>query len=114
METVSPVKKVKTVLTETLTKKWDIAKRICEPLNDKRFKWEKQEDGTFRLSGIETIAVYHDETSEVARKGFIHYDAKGKKVLQDSTLNVGVFISSIKPSLEKAMIDETVGEEAAK
>jgi len=82
----------------------DIAKRIFEPMNDKRFQWQLQEDGSFQLSGLENSdlkATYHDVPSEDGkiRKGFRVTSAAGKKVHQDTTLDVGIFLRPLRAAI---------------
>jgi hypothetical protein len=98
-------------LPETLEKKMDIAYRINKTLadNKKKFKWVKQEDGSFKLEGIEGVqAIYHDAKTEDGKfaKGFVVMNAAGKRKVQESTLNVGVFLRAIKPQLEAAVEPE--------
>lgn len=93
----------------------DIAKRIFEPMNDKRFGWVKNEDGSFSLSGLTgsgLSADYHDEPSEDGkiRKGFRVLNEAGKKVITDTTLDVGQFLKALRPAMN-AIVNPEVAEE---
>lgn len=93
-------------MPESLKGKWDIAQRINEPLNDKRFKWVQKEDGHYELAGIEgqgVIARYDDERTDKFGRGFKLISESGRKVHQENTMNVGVFVRALKPYLLAAL-----------
>lgn len=105
--TTAVVATVKTSKTPTLDKKMDIARRICESMNSKKFKWNfDQATGIHTLSGLEDfdVAVTFAETKNEAHvKGFRVTSANGKEVYQPGTLDVGIFLSSIKEMLDQVV-----------
>jgi len=94
-----------TKMPETLLKKLEIAQRICDPMNDKKFQFKQQEDGTWKLSGLDdhdVVVTYRDTNSEDGKlkKGFRVTNGTGKKVLQDTTLDVGIMLKPFRKIME--------------
>jgi len=97
-------------LPETLQKKMEIAlSKVLPELGNKRFKWEKDADDAnlYHLTGIDEaydLAVtYRDAPDESGkmRKGFRVTSLAGKKVHQDTTLDVGIFCRPIKAAIRE-------------
>jgi len=102
----------------TLDKKLAIANRIFPEMLDKRFRFGKpDENGVQTLSGLDDydlMVTYRDQKSEDGKhpKGFRVTDASGKKVIQDTTLDVGIFLRPIRATISEiinpAPVEEVV------